>query len=349
MSSWLLWLAYIGTQCRATDPRDHVPTLTLMQALDGLGFEGSGGPIEGCSKGIRWSHVDTCDGAVQVPIVTVNVTSFTTGLQYLRDTEAWVVCMQEHKVARDDINDASAKARAAGWKAVWGPASHGKNGRTIGGVAVFVKEWIGIMEVKHGISTHHRHVSATVEIAGFPKLIVSSLYLTTGLGGTGSNLKLLEEVANLVRLEMRPGFIGADFQMDPDVLDGTNFCHMVAGQIVAPVNATCVTHKSGNVIDYFVCHGGIGLLADQVIVEQGQVVSTHRPVKMLLANRPAVLRVKKLRTPKPLPTRPVFGPTGLAEDYGVVHDLARLATDLCKTNDARAGQKHCFILNARRH
>lgn len=67
----------------------EAPVICLQQLLDARGVEGDGCLLDWGKAVSRWAQVDTADGNVQVPVVTVNVTSFATGLQYLRDTEAW--------------------------------------------------------------------------------------------------------------------------------------------------------------------------------------------------------------------------------------------------------------------
>eukprot|EP00973_Karenia_brevis_P017904 2460796-Karenia_brevis.AAC.1 len=55
-----------------------------------------------------------------------------------------IVCAQEAGVLQDDIADAQRWARSRKWKSLFLPAAPGGHGQTSCGVAVFVREELGL-------------------------------------------------------------------------------------------------------------------------------------------------------------------------------------------------------------
>ena len=141
----------------------------------------------------KTSHED-----FQLKIETVNATTWTSAIKYLRDTDAHVVCVQEHKLAEGRINEANAQANASGWRAVWSPATTTPKGAQSGGVAICVRQGIGLVKTNTASEQQHRLVAASVEIPGVPPLLILSAYFSTGGGMIGKNLALLKEGCRVV-------------------------------------------------------------------------------------------------------------------------------------------------------
>ena len=80
----------------------------------------------------------------QPKLETVNATSWTSAMKHLRETEAHVVCLQEHKLVESRIDEANQQVLAAGWRAIWSPATITSKRAPSCGVAICVRDGIGI-------------------------------------------------------------------------------------------------------------------------------------------------------------------------------------------------------------
>ncbi len=75
---------------------------------------------------------------------TANTTGWNALKRRLGVTAAHVVFAQETRVRARDIPLASSWALRNGWQSMWSPATRGRRGGSSAGVAVFVKEGIGM-------------------------------------------------------------------------------------------------------------------------------------------------------------------------------------------------------------
>ena len=80
-------------------------------------------------------------GKFALSVVTVNVTAWTSEQEYLRNTSANVVLMQEHKLYGDKLARASAWADEQGWYSLFNAAKRvtepGQKEAYSAGVAIF--------------------------------------------------------------------------------------------------------------------------------------------------------------------------------------------------------------------
>ena len=79
-----------------------------------------------------------------IKISTANGTGWGSMQEYLKHSNAHVVCGQEHHLDKDQIDEASQWCLRNGFKSVWGPATRDSvTGGTSGGTAVFVRKQFG--------------------------------------------------------------------------------------------------------------------------------------------------------------------------------------------------------------
>ena len=115
---------------------------------------------------------------VALKVHTINANSLGTLKGLLESPSAHIVLAQEHRLAaKDDIEQASSWCLRRGWRSIWAPANITPAKDTSGGVAIFVRSWIGLMELPDGISSSGRCLCCEAHLPGTP--------LPVGLGLPG--------------------------------------------------------------------------------------------------------------------------------------------------------------------
>ena len=327
---WLVIVALCMSYASAGTVSKPRATLSLHKILEGRGqsiddddFSNAGARLGGPLT--QYTAADTEDFALKV--ITANVTAWSAGIQFLRTTNANVVCMQEHKLGHDGIRQANVQCTSAGWLAVWSAALTTDKGGQSGGTAVFVRRGIGIMKVSAGEGMEHRLTAAIIEPPGHPALMIFSAYFCTSIGMKGQNLVLLEDIARVGSMHACPGIIAADFNSAPETVQGTRLATVLEGHIYASCDSTptCVTSKAKNVIDFFVVYGGLQHAVDKIEVLCDAQIATHRPVQLTFRAKPALLSIQQLKQPQLLDKSALFGPQGPAADYSAVRLAAASA------------------------
>ena len=188
----------------------------------------------------------------QLIAATVNVTSWGTGLKFLKETNANLVMMQEHKLANDDeIDEAGRTCDGLGWSSVWRKAKHGKREKDrSGGVAIFAKRGIGLTDDAILTEHHYRLVAAKVEAPGTPVFDAVATYFKVGKGLTGINGELAADIAHHAKRRARPGMVGGDYNMTPEAV-AEGVAKLTDGRVLIPPNgqATCTAGTKHSQID----------------------------------------------------------------------------------------------------
>ena len=264
----------------------------------------------------------------QPKLETVNATSWASAVEYLRETDAHVVCLQEHKLVDSKIDAANEQVQAAGWKAVWSPAILTAKGAPSCGVAICVKDGIGVFKTALDTAQPHRMIASTVEFPGLPAILLISAYFRTGSGMVGRNLELLRDGCRHIEKQAIPGFWGADFQVESDVLAQTLMLKQINGVVIESKGVlSCTAGKRHSNIDYFIAFGGADALVEEVYARIGTTIKTHRPVRVVFHKKPQQLRMRTLKQPPRLGKIAVIGPA-IQGDYGTTGRSLDLALKL---------------------
>ncbi len=82
--------------------------------------------------------------------VTVNSTSWSSVVPFLRRTECDLVLLQEHRLGPEDVDDKAAWARRNGWNALFLPAERGPHGGWSAGVAILARKHLALSPPRIG-------------------------------------------------------------------------------------------------------------------------------------------------------------------------------------------------------
>ena len=260
-------------------------------------------------------------------LVTVNVSSWGSGMEYLKNTRANVVLMQEHKLAASQIDAANNQALALGWTAIWASALITKKGGRSGGFAILARRGIGIHRDSFCTTQPSRLLWGVLEPPGMPRISCCTTYFHTGMGMTGRNLSLLKEIAHQAREAARPGLVAGDFNAEPQAMRATNLLREINGDIFVPANgvATCTAGKRHSIIDYGIFYGGLAECVESAQAELGTNIRTHRPVSFRCHPKLQQLRMRTVKCPPRLPRTSVIGPQWKSTTIEAVHTLAKEA------------------------
>ncbi len=252
--------------------------------------------------------------AFALVVETVNATGWGPLKKRLRKTKAHIALAQETKVSAAAMATASTWSLKNGWKMIGAPATTGKNGGTSGGVAVFVRSYLGAHFPTNGnhVIEEGRAVAAVVDIDGCRPILAVSAYLRDGVGLNDANMKTIGKIGACVSAHGNKWqtIIGGDFNVEPNVLNASGFAQQMEATIVAPASrrGTCRTSTTAKVYDYFVVGNRMAEGIDEVREVEGSNVKTHTPVTVGFMPRLTALKKLVIQRPEPLEKERVFGP-----------------------------------------
>ena len=94
----------------------------------------------------------------------------------------------------------------------------GNGAGTSGGVAVLVREELGLREAEDVLQPTHRLVAGKVDLPGKRKLLVTAAYFITAIGITGGNNDLINDIGRAHAEWKGPAVVGGDFNATPQQL-----------------------------------------------------------------------------------------------------------------------------------
>lgn len=245
---------------------------------------------------------------------------------------------QEVKVKRGEIDSFVEWAAEHGWKAMVAPCAVLDSKRRSGGVAIFARNWCGLGPVATGetVVCEARAMVCQCSIPGLAQFAAASVYLHDGEGASQRNISILEKIGCRVAELNLPFVIGADFNMDPNLLDCTMFADKLRATICAYDGSLgTYTHPNGvSNIDYFVASSAMAAVVHSVGLASDLPMPKdhgHRGVRLKLqANAASLTKVVVVPVQK-LPSEPVFGPRRPPLDWTTAMDAAEHACHVART------------------
>ena len=125
-------------------------------------------------------------------ILTMNVTSWGAAKEFLLKTTANLICMQEHKLWGEKLEEAARWTEAQGWTVIWGPAkANEEESGSSGGVAILARIGIGLVNSNANTNLENRLVGAWVEAPGYDRFLIHSAYFCVRAGLSGTNAEVM--------------------------------------------------------------------------------------------------------------------------------------------------------------
>ena len=162
-------------------------------------------------------------------IATFNGNCWSTAKAFVSFTQANVICIQEHKLTGDKLAEARLWAKSNGWTSFWAPATVASGGKPSSGVAILVKAHIQAWAPSQvdPVFFKHRGIGVVVNCGNLgPCLVISAYFITNSTARTSvapGNLRMLAELGVFIQSVGLYPCIGADWQMEPQVLQQTMF------------------------------------------------------------------------------------------------------------------------------
>jgi len=222
-----------------------------------------------------------------VKIETVNSTGWEALLHRLKTTDADILCAQEHHTLEFLVAERSALVKSLGWKSTWAAAlptaeANSTDARTTsGGVAIFVRDYLGMAEVDKDLEATlvpGRAISAKVSAPGMGSIIVYSLYMVTGVGINTENCNILEALVRHIDHHGLGWVAGADWNMEPAELMKSDIGSLLRARPLVPDSSTCISPSCTRTIDYFMVSESLVAGMQQPITDEDVATRPHRPV-----------------------------------------------------------------------
>ena len=239
---------------------------------------------------------------------SANANAWSGLVEYLKTTAADMLVGQEAKTwAGDSTLAGESSLRTAKWRGKIGPCTHGPAGGASAGTLVAVRQHIGMadscVEPIHPVA--HRFLMKKVAAVCKGGFHLGSVYMHDRIGPASElNLKLLDDVAFVLRAISGPWILGGDWNCSPSALAATGFLQLVGGVIHAPTDSTC----GGNTYDYFIVSRALSPAVHSVRAVSNSPFNPHCAVRLYLRAAPRAMMVRKLISPKGFPARLPFGP-----------------------------------------
>ncbi len=284
------------------------------------------------SPGFAAAAAAPCDkDRFQLVVETTNTTGWGQLKKRLEETSATVVLAQETWVLQAYVPAASAWARARGWRSVWAPAATTKKGGTSAGVAIFVRDFMGL-HPKPGrahIVHQSRVVAAILEAPGEREILLMSCYLKHGRKASGENARIRACIEDEVAAHGQDEVcvIGGDMNIEPQAMLATELDRNIGATLFYPSTprGTYRTAKTASVLDYFFVTDRLAAAVEDVTTVEATGMKGHTPVHLRFKPRLAALRALHLRMPPKLCQERVVGPVPPPPDWAPQRALAEAA------------------------
>ncbi len=254
------------------------------------------------------------DGGFQLIVETVNSTGWAALKKRLAGTDAHAVLAQDTWVLQSAIPGASAWAKRHGWRSIWSPAIATKRGGTAAGVAIFVRDFMGLHhpEGRPHVIYPARAVAGVMEAPGSRPVVLISCYLKHGCGAAGINAEVLAGMGATVQALCPDGvcIMGGDYNMEPHELLATELDRTIDATIIHAANprGTFRTVKTCSMIDYFMVSDRLAAAIESVSTVEASGVRGHTPVQLKFRPKLASLKALHLRQPPKIELERVYGP-----------------------------------------
>ncbi len=251
---------------------------------------------------------------IQLLIETVNSTGWTALKMRLVRTEAHALLAQETWITQAAVASASAWARRHGWRSIWSPATVTKKGGTSAGVAIFVRDYMGLHLPARGAYEVQpaRAVAGIMEIPGRRPIHLTSCYLRHGGRAAEDNANTMALVGANCRAQGDDMVcvVGGDYNMSPEEMLGTGFDREAELTLFhdGSQRGTFRTCKAASTLDYFFVSDRLAPAVEAVGLIEASGIKGHLPVQLRFRPKLASLKALYLRPPPKLPTERVYGP-----------------------------------------
>ncbi len=328
---------------RVGEATNSGPTLKYARPETSVGFKGARQAATGDDGLAGYVDGPPKVDPFALQVITANCTGWGPLQRLPESTAAHAVLAQEHHLRGIDVAAASQGAKARGWKSLWAEAEPGTGEGTRGGVAVFVRDFLGLSRPHWGdhVLASGRVVAAMMEGPGCRPTLLVSAYFRDGEGLSAANRALMAAIGERLRelghgagdhesrASAAPYIVGADFNMLPDEVLDSGFADEVEGCVFAPRGArgTCRTAAAQRTLDFFVVSNGLGKAIAAIDTVEDGTLSTHVPVRIQFHPRLTALKALAIRAPPLIPTERVYGPIAPPPDWSVVTALCERARD----------------------
>ena len=129
------------------------------------------------------------------------------------------------------------------------------------------------------------------------------------------NFDLMHYVGLVIKLISGPWLLGADWNMEPDMVTSSGWLDLVKGKLVVPSGPTC-GHRC---YDYFVVARGLGEAIVGTAITSDAGTYPHSPVRLYLKGRLRACQQHVLVHPRKVPALLPFGPLDDLAKHGLQH------------------------------
>ena len=253
---------------------------------------------------------------VELIAITLNVTSGPRIKELVggHGSTAHVICIQEHRLDDDQLDEYRGWASARGWdliasKSFIGPA--GKASSRSAGVLLLASKQLGLIPLTRSSSVveEGRAVMARITLPGGRSMLLASAYLRDGEGLSEANRGTLARIAQAAALEGAPLLLGADFNTSAAELLGSDIRELMAAEILMPEGGTCRKSAGGTSrIDGFLLSASLARAAKGVATCRPWDARPHWPVKLSFFADLPFAKYLDLAKPEDIPTVQLLGP-----------------------------------------
>jgi len=265
-------------------------------------------------------------------IENTNSTSWEALKARLSSSDADVIVAEEHHCLEHTIDERSTVAKSLGWKSTWSAAlptdpDNPYDARcSSGGVAIFVKKYLGLTQTKKGVVDEliqGRLLAGRISAPGLGSVVIYAAYLHTGLGLVGGNVDILDKIKCHNDCHNSPWVVAADWNMEPHVLGESGVCKALDAKLLYPQSATCISPACARTIDFFMVSSSLADAAEEPYTVDDAATRPHRPVMLVLKAGLKSARKTVFRPTKWLPTEAVIGPRREPQSFAAAAGLAK--------------------------
>ncbi len=269
------------------------------------------GPSEAESSeaggGAHWPHDGSLSAADRSHVVaglwaidTLNPNAWPGAIEYLGQSAADFVTVQESRVRSQQCEDKESTARMSKWNVSVEPCVITEAQATSAGVAVGARSHIGLALPSAVDGSRSDLLTGRFRLRRASALCrggfhLGSIYLYDSVGALARcNLDLLQAVAAELAMVSGGWVLGGDWNCTPAELSATGWLDLVGGYICAPSAPTC----NGKIYDYFVVKRRFQHAVHSVHTVGDALFKPHSPSRLLLRGSPRCIMVRSLRCPR---------------------------------------------------